>query len=109
MSELEQALERLTWDFEEGDDGGLIKLTLDELEALLWDLLPKAAAEGGLPGLLRANGVADDNVRRVEDLYDLAKAGGYGQGLTEEQARLVNETAPEVADVLCDLVQQLVD
>ena len=97
----EKAIGPLSWGFNEGDDGTLITLALQEAESLLRELATLASSDAeDLPDLLREGGVDEDEVKQVERLFEVSRQGSYGEGLSEEGAKEASGIAEDVAALL---------
>ncbi len=88
---LDAALNALSSFYEEGDDGDAVRMALDAIGSRL-----------GLTGerpLLDAD--LDDGLKEaVKQLYDLAKEGEYGTGLTRAGATSINAIVDDVGEKL---------
>lgn len=100
------AIAPLTWGFEEGDDGSLITLALDEATSLL-EQLPRFidVSASSLGGLLRAADLSEelDDLGPIDVLYEIGEQHNYGAGLTHAEAR----QAAEVAEEVCSLLEEV--
>jgi hypothetical protein len=88
--QIETAADALSPFYEEGDDGDAIRMSLDSIASVC-----------GFGGINELTAGMDEELRSdVKKLYELAKAGEYGTGLTEEDAQEINDIVEGVADRL---------
>jgi hypothetical protein len=84
---LEGAIAPLQWGFEEGDDGDVIALALDEIESLLRELPELKSSEAGdLAELLRELKQSPVVLKSVEELAAIGSRSRYGEGLDSKDA-----------------------
>lgn len=103
-----EAIDPLTWGFEEGDDGSLITLALDEAASLLEQLpLFEDVPALGLSDLLRESTLSDElgSLEPIDTLYALGEQHNYGAGLREAEAA----EAMAVAEEVCILLEKVLN
>lgn len=104
----DEAVGPLGWGFEEGEDGNVISLALDEAASLLKRLPEFDAVDAvELSELLAHSKLRDQfsDLQPVDDLYELSGRHNYGIGFTSEDA----DEATEVAEVVLSLLQEVAD
>jgi len=104
-AEIDDAVAALQPFYDPGDDGYPVTLALDALAGILGEVADvDVEAERGLISLLETLSAPEDLREEVEKLYENAKGGEYGMGLTRKQANVVNNLVQEVVDPLVDFI-----
>jgi hypothetical protein len=89
--ELEEAFESLKPFYDEGDDGDAIRMSLNAIAAVIADKARLVIQEEGTLIEVLEMLKADEDLRAtIEELYELAQGGGYGDGLSEDAADEIN-------------------
>src|SRR5687767_12060640 len=90
---IENAADPLIAYYEDGDDAAAVRMSLDALGGVLVQCSerdPPQQKRVLLPFLEESSEASQDLVEAVSKLYDLARGGSYGVGLTEETAEELN-------------------
>jgi len=98
---LEDAFGALQPFYDPEDDGDGVRLSLDAIASLLADCTEREI-EGDEPlsTLLVELDAPKKLLKMVDDLYEAAQGGSYGEGMSQEQANTVNDLVEAVYDPL---------
>lgn len=101
--EFEEAERVLTPWYDEADNGDVVITALDALAGILCDRADiRPSSDKELLKALQKVKAPKDLRLGVKKLYDAAKRGSYGEGLSKKDARTIN-------DVVQDLVEPLIE
>jgi hypothetical protein len=104
-TELDDAVAALQPFYDAGDDGYPVTLALDALAGILGETADlDVEAERGLVPLLETLSAPEDLRDDVQKLYENAEGGEYGMGLSQKQAKMVNDLVQEIVDPLVELL-----
>lgn len=104
---LDEAFEALQPFYDPGDDGDSVRLALNAIAGILGEKARvKVDADDGLKGVLSALS-ADEELRdAVEQLYETAGEGAYGDGLSKKGADKINDLVQEIEEPLMAVIKR---
>jgi hypothetical protein len=104
---LDEAFGALQPFYESGDDGDGVRLALNAIAGILGDRAEiEVEEDDGLNGVLETL-EADQELRdAVEELYDTAGEGAYGDGLSKKGADKINDLVRDIEEPLVALIKK---
>lgn len=107
---IEEAEAKLQPHYDPGDDGSDVVLSLDELAALLAKRLRYKISKGTKYPLVDVLGQHEDGAMLgdgIKEMYDSARRGSYGSGLTTMAAKVINNHVQDYVPKVIELVRSL--
>lgn len=106
-SAVEEAFEALQPFYGPGDDGDGIRLALDAIAGVLSAATKRELeADEPLTTLLEEFKAAKDLIEMVENLYATAEGGSYGDGMSREEAKKVNDLVQDIEEPLREFLEK---
>src|SRR5689334_18924850 len=104
---LDEAFEALQPFYDPGDDGDGVRLALNAIAGILGEKTQiKVDEDDGLKGVLSVVS-ADQELRdAVDQLYETAGGGAYGDGLSKKAADKINDLVQEIEEPLMALIKK---
>jgi hypothetical protein len=92
--------------YDPGDDGDGVRLSLDAVASVLADSLERDLdGDEPLSSILDDLTAPQDLRKMIDDLYEAAKGGSYGDGMSKEQTKKVNDLVQDIYEPLHDFLK----
>jgi len=103
---VDEAFEALQPFYDSGDDGDGVRLALDAIASVLADATRREVEEDeSLTTLLGELNAPEDLIQMVDDLYEAAEGGSYGEGMSMEDAKKVNDLVQDIHEPLREILR----
>lgn len=98
---VEEAFGALQPFYDPEDDGDGVRLSLDAIASVLADATGRdLEGDEPLSSLLEELKAPSDLQEMIDELYEAAEGGSYGEGMSKEQAEKVNSLVQDIYDPL---------
>lgn len=103
---LDDALGALQPFYDPGDDGDAVRVALNAIAGVLGERIEiEVAKDDSLNGVLDILDAEGELREAIVELYEIAKKGAYGEGLTKKGADRINDLVEEIEGPLTVIIR----